>query len=30
MAKVGYAEMTQSFQNLINDMDQLADIVFER
>jgi alkylation response protein AidB-like acyl-CoA dehydrogenase len=30
MAKVGYAEMTQSFRNLINDMDQLADIVFER
>lgn len=30
MSKAGYAEMSQSFQNIINDMDQLADIVFER
>ena len=30
MTKAGYAELTQSFQNIIDDMDQLADIVFER
>ncbi len=28
--KVGYAELTTSFQNIIQNMDQLADIVFER
>ena len=30
LAKVGYTELTASFQNIIKDMDQLADIVFER
>ena len=30
LAKIGYTELTTSFQNIIKDMDQLADIVFER
>jgi alkylation response protein AidB-like acyl-CoA dehydrogenase len=30
LAKVGYTELTASYQNIIKDMDQLADIVFER
>ncbi len=30
LAGVGYTELTASFQNIIKDMDQLADIVFER
>jgi hypothetical protein len=30
MARVGYTELTASFQNIIKDTDQLADIVFER
>jgi len=30
MQKIAYTELTASCQNIINDMDQLADIVFER
>jgi alkylation response protein AidB-like acyl-CoA dehydrogenase len=30
LAKIGYTELTASYQNIIKDMDQLADIVFER
>jgi len=30
MASIPHAEMTASFQNIIRDMDQLADIIFER
>jgi alkylation response protein AidB-like acyl-CoA dehydrogenase len=30
LAGVGYSELTASFQNIIKDMDRLADIVFER
>ena len=30
LAKVGYTHLTTSFQNIIKDMDELADIVFER
>ncbi len=30
LARVGYTELTASFQNIIKDTDQLADIVFER
>jgi hypothetical protein len=30
LAGVGYHELTTSFENIIKDMDQLADIVFER
>ena len=30
MTQIGYAELSQSFENIINDMDRLADIVFER
>jgi alkylation response protein AidB-like acyl-CoA dehydrogenase len=30
LARVGYTEFTASFQNIIKDTDQLADIVFER
>jgi alkylation response protein AidB-like acyl-CoA dehydrogenase len=30
MQKIAFTELTASCQNIINDMDQLADIVFER
>ncbi len=30
VTKAGFAELTQSFQNVLPDMDRLADIVFER
>ena len=30
LARVGYSKLTASFQNIIKDMDRLADIVFER
>ncbi len=30
LAKIGYTHLTASFQNIIHDMDLLADIVFER
>jgi len=30
LQKIAYTELTASCQNIINDMDQLADIVFER
>jgi alkylation response protein AidB-like acyl-CoA dehydrogenase len=30
LAKVGYTHLTTSFHNIIKDMDELADIVFER
>ena len=30
LVKIGYTELKTSFQNIIKDMDQLADIVFER
>jgi alkylation response protein AidB-like acyl-CoA dehydrogenase len=30
LAKIGYTHLTTSFQNIIKDMDRLADIVFER
>jgi hypothetical protein len=30
MQKIAYTELTASCQNIINDMDKLADIVFER
>jgi hypothetical protein len=30
LAGVGYSELAASFQNIIKDMDRLADIVFER
>jgi alkylation response protein AidB-like acyl-CoA dehydrogenase len=30
LAKVGYTDLTNSYQNTIKDMDRLADIVFER
>jgi hypothetical protein len=30
LVNVGYANLTTSFQNIIKDMDRLADIVFER
>jgi hypothetical protein len=30
MQQIAYTELTASCQNIINDMDQLADIVFER
>ncbi len=30
LARVGYTDLTNSFQNIIKDMDRLADIVFER
>jgi hypothetical protein len=30
MQKIAYTELTASCQNIIHDMDQLADIVFER
>jgi hypothetical protein len=30
MARTAYSDLTASFANIIPDMDQLADIVFER
>ena len=30
MKNIAYTELTASCQNIVNDMDQLADIVFER
>jgi hypothetical protein len=30
LANTGHTELTISYQNIIKDMDQLADIVFER